>query len=296
MKLNLNTFHQMRNLIKTALATALLIVCTNTVDAQSTQLFAPADSIIRIELRYLHPFYKQVENQGLLSGIYDFSFSHPLKNNWNLNFSLPLLFAKYDREEDYYFDTSSSTLNTNAVGNIMIGVNKNNQLKNNRLISLYLQLYLPTSPKDYDEASEYALYANLYDAQKYLGNVTTFLTKIAYQTRPQTGWFYSIQGGFQYHYNFDFADNRDLYLNYGLTGGYIANNITFSSEYMGIINLTNSIFPDFRDRMFDSFAFGIHYNTGNFNPSLFYSFYTREDIRDFMSGTLGIKLAYRFAK
>lgn len=188
------------------------------IKAQSAQLFTPTDSVARIELRYLHPFYKSIDNQGLLRGNYDFTISYPINSKWNIQASVPLLFTKYE-DVDYYNPTysyghgdgdygygysygydyydSEVTHKDNFIGNIMIGINTNRYLQKSRVLSLDLQLYLPTAPHKYDPLS-IAAGANLCEYQKYLYDVTTIATKVTYASNPETGWFYSLCGGTQF--------------------------------------------------------------------------------------------------
>jgi hypothetical protein len=299
----------MNSFIKSSFVGITLTLLTTLVNAQSTQLFSPADSVARIELRYLHPFYEELDKQGLLSGGYDFTVSYPINNKWNIQASIPLLFSKYDI--DYYqypdggygyggygyFETTTVTEKDNAIGNIMIGINSNRFLRNNRVFSFDLQLFLPTSPKEFNKAIDYAGYANLYEFQKYFGDVTSIAAKANYASNPETGWFYSLSGGSVFLIGgSDSGIDEDFCFSYALGAGYKVKSIAFSLDYQGLINLTNDAFNDFRDRMFDAINIGAHYSIGNFQPSLIYSLYTRDDIRDMVTGTLGIKLAYRFAK
>ncbi|MCT4643345.1 MAG: hypothetical protein N4A74_00055 [Carboxylicivirga sp.] len=288
----------MNCLIKQLLPALLLLLSFNASQAQSSQLFTPADSVPVVELRYLHPFYESVDKQGLLSGGYDFTLSYPMNNNWNIQVSLPLLFAKYEVESlDFYgsYGANVITKNDNAVGNIMIGANYNQHQANNRTFSFMGQIYLPTAPHNLTEAVEYVAYANFNEVQKYLGNTTTILAKVAYSSFPKNSMFYSLNGGFQYQIAGDEAlVENEFYTNLGFTTGYNFNSVAVSADYAALIVLGEGDFEKFRDRMVDVLSLGIHYTKGKFNPGIFYSFYTQEDYRDLTSGVLGIKLAYRF--
>ncbi|MCG8376466.1 MAG: hypothetical protein MI702_08275 [Chlorobiales bacterium] len=275
--------------------------------AQSTQLFSPSDSVPKIELRYLHPFYKSLDKQGLLSGGYDIAFSYPINRTWNVQASIPLLFAKYEFESYYYgygggygygyLEPDVISKKDNAIGNIMIGVQSNRFLQKNRVFSFDLQLFLPTAPKDYNDAADYAAYANVYEFQKYLWDVTSVAVKGTYSSNPESGWIYAMSGGVMYLIGGSNSGlDDDLCVSYMLGTGYKVKSFTFGIDYQGLINLTNDFLNDFRDRMFDAVNIGAQYSFGNFQPSLFYSVNTRNDLRDFVSGTLGLKLAYRFAK
>ncbi|WP_430817266.1 hypothetical protein [Carboxylicivirga sp. RSCT41] len=294
----------MTRLIKISILGMIIALPTTLVKGQSTQLFSPADSVARLEMRYLHPFYKLVDKQGMLSGVYDFSISYPINSKWNIQASVPLLFAKYDVTNYYgygggygYGDSHTvSTIKDNAIGNIMLGINANSFFNNSRVFSFNLQLFLPTAQDDND-AVDYAVYANLYELQKYFSDVTSVTAKATYAYIPGSGLFYSLSSGAVYLIaGSDSGFDNDFCLSYAFSGGYKINKLAFGIDYLGFINLTNDVFDDFRDRMFDALTIGAHYSIGNFEPSLFYSVYTRDDIRDVISGTLGIKLAYRFAR
>lgn len=283
------------------------------IKGQSAQLFTPPDSVARLELRYLHPFYESVDNQGLLSGNYDFTLSYPINNRWSIQASIPIIFSKYDLDNSYSYDggyggytgAKTTTLKDNFIGNIMIGVNTNHYQQKSRVLSLDLQLYLPTAPHKYDPLS-IAAGTNLCEYQKYLYDVTTIATKVTYASNPETGWFYSLSGGAQLLIGkSDYVgDDNDLYFSYALRTGYKIKSFAFGLDYNGIIKLTHTETDayryrrshEFRDRMFDAINVSAHYSLNNFQPSIFYSVYTRNDLRDIISGTLGIKLAYRFAK
>ena len=287
--------------------TIILLATLGKVNAQTSQLFTPADSVAKIELRYLHPFYKSLEKQGLLSGCYDITISYPINPKWNIQASLPLLFAKYEYADVSYFvfnedggsyqEPNMISINDNAIGNIMIGVQSNRYFKNNKAFSFDLQLFLPTAPKDNNDALEYATFANASEFQKYLEDVTSISTKGTYASNPESGWFYALSGGLMYLIgSADSGLDDDLCMSYMLGTGYKVKSLALGIDYQGLINLTNDSFDDFRDRMFDVVNFGAQYSFGNFQPSLFYSVYTRDDLSDIVSGTLGIKLAYRFTK
>jgi len=299
--------------------TAILLVFMFKTNAQSSQLFTPADSVAKIELRYLHPFYKSIEKQGLLSGCYDITISYPINPKWNIQASIPLLFAKYEYQDIGYYDPRYSygggygggygygygfnydpdiiSIKDDAVGNIMIGVQSNRYFKNNKTFSFDLQLFLPTAAKDGNDALEYATFANASEFQKYLGDITSITANGTFASNPSSGWFYALSGGLMYLMGgADSGIDDDLCMRYMLGGGYKVKSLAFGIDYQGLINLTNDSFDDFRDRMFDVVNIGAHYSFGNFQPSLFYSVYTRDDLSDIVSGTLGIKLAYRFTK
>ena len=293
----------MNRFLPVSILGVIMTLTTTLTKAQSTQLFSPADSVARLELRYLHPFYDYIDKNKIISGAYDIAFSYPISDNWKLMASIPYGVAKYEIELDYleYSDPLISNpfdVSKTAWGNLMLGATYCKKLNNSKYLNTQGSIFLPTaSHGSNNKALDYMLYGDLSEMHKYLNYVTTIFTKIAYGTIKQTAWNFELGGGLEYMFagsNATVAD--DLYLNYSFNGNYSFDQFALSADYTGLINLTTDEYDDFRDQMFDVFSLGAHYSAGNFQPSLFYSVYTRDDIRDVISGTLGIKLAYRFAK
>ena len=85
--------------------------------------------------------------------------------------------------------------------------------------------------------------------------------------------------------------DTELFLHFGLKGGYKFNKAWIWSEFNGVMIVTESG-TDIKDRTINQLVFGGQYDLGKFKPSIFYSIPLKDYMREYLNGVIGFKLEY----
>ncbi|WP_430811154.1 MULTISPECIES: hypothetical protein [unclassified Carboxylicivirga] len=291
----------MRKILWPFLFWSCLLFGTFTGNAQSARVLSPSDSIARMTLRYLHPFYKSLEKQHPFSGTYDLGFSYPLNKKWQINTSIPFGLAKYDvnlfqPEYDDPMLNHIKKISKTAWGNAMLGLSYSNKHRTAHYSYWQGFVFLPTATRGHNEAAPYMLMSNINEFHKYLSHATILGFEAAYGRQGPVRWHYELAAGFEYFLTGSRAMlSDDLYARYTLTGAYKLNSLLISADYSGLINISKTDLDAFRDRMYDVINIGIYYIGNIVQPGLFFAYNARDFYRDIADGSMGIKLSYRFA-
>jgi len=316
---------QMKFFFNLLLSTIVFVLIACNVHAQSTQFFTPNDSVPRIELRYQHPFYKSdntdmvkstVDKNPLYSAVYELAFSFPLSKSWQMHTSLPFCITDYQMtikgigQDGYggYYNPSQGLLDpllskdyvisesSKAWGNLMIGFSYSKALNKKHYLKWHSNVFLPTASRRKSGSVWHMMCSNATEIYRYANNATTLYTQIQYGSDKATGFNYFISGGFHGTTTGTQAIIEESFnLNYSLGGRFSTESITASCELMGLNNLKDG-YDNFHGKSLNSLNVGMHYTKGAFIPSFFYSMYLKDEMRDVVSGVLGIKLAYRITK
>jgi len=318
----------------TAVAFLLSFLSTSASFSQSTQLLHLSDTVPRLELRYLHTFFNDgqqdyaistMHKNPFYSATYEVAFSYPLNKALFLSASLPFSYTEYEMSiidlgyggygysdgdvgrggyggyvgDPLFLNETSYDHSEQAWGNIMLGLTYNKTYAKARKLQVQGQLFIPTASRGKSNSVWNMAARNMTEFFRYANNTTTVLTKVLYGTQQAQGWNYAISGGFYYTLTGTQAPvGDDLFMNYSLGGSYHFKNLAASCEFIGaaIVTEDSDNYDDFFDRTLNSANLGLHYTKGAFIPCIFYSTYLRANIREELPGILGVKLSYRFGK
>ena len=225
--------------------------------------------------RYLRPDFDGADCLSLLSGIYDFSVSIPVSSKLNIEASVPFVTIA---------DTCGWDSTENAVGNIYVGLRHFLKSTAEKGITLSLGVFLPTvSENDYSPYF-FAASTNYYEFQKYIPNVMTVYGNIAQFLIKSNGLLLNMEIGpdvwIPARGNWE---GMELLVHYGLSAGYRMNAFTFKAELGGRKVITES------GNFTHIVALGVQSHRGSFRPGIFYKMYLNEEMREGISGVIGIK-------
>ncbi|GEM_PF-6442339 len=313
----------MNHFFRVILIITISSFCALTSKSQSAYQQLPANSNSHFGIQFMRPLYKGLESQKLYSGVYELFYSQAVSSNWRLNFSMPIskFSATYSISTfnfkpiqptyvdsymyNYVFNDAGdpvfiNTIESSAqgVGNLSLGASYIKE-SSNRYNKYLFELSIPTATRGNIAVINHMYFTDIINFHKYSNNVTTLSSKYLFGNKVDKGWNYFTSIGMQFCFTGKAADiNDDLYLNYGIGGGYKTKSIAAAIEVIGIGNLTgdSSDFDNIPDRTLNMASFGIHWVKGRFKPSLFYSHYLKDALNDRTSGTLGFKVAYNLAK
>ncbi|UCH98170.1 MAG: transporter [Candidatus Aminicenantes bacterium] len=238
---------------------------------------SPTDKT-KLGFRYLRPDFKGDVSLSFLSGVYDLSVSIPTGSRLNIVGVFP--FASMGVEGDE---------SESGIGNIYIGLQHRLKSTVEKGISLSLGVFLPTMSEDKLAVCLIGIFTNYYEFQKYMPNVLTIYGNLAYHHIKSEGLMLGLEIGPKLAIPTKNGGDAELYAHYGLSGGYRTGGIAFKAELAGIAVITEEV-DDFGDRFIHSLAFGLQWVRGSIRPGIFYKIYLKEEMKDIVSGVLGIKL------
>jgi len=265
--------------MKSVIAGIFIFLLPFVVSAQSFLLQdVPADET-KLGFRYLRPDFKEGDGLTFLSGVYDFSVSIPVGSKVNIVGSLP--FGVIGVEG---VDTES------GIGNIYVGLQHRLNSTAEKGLSASLGIFLPTMPEDKFSVFLIGVYSNYFEFQKFFPNTLTVYGNLAYHRIKSNGWMFNLEIG--PNIMIATGDNdadTEVLIHYGLSGGYRVHDVAFKAELAGMAILTEDV-DEFGDRFAHMLAFGVQWTRGPVRPGIFYKIYLKEELRDVVSGVIGIKL------
>ncbi|NIM13500.1 MAG: hypothetical protein GTO45_15415 [Candidatus Aminicenantes bacterium] len=231
----------------------------------------------KLGFRYLRPEFKEADLSGL-SGVYEFSLSIPVGSRLNLVGSLPLSIVNITGAE-----------NEGSIGNIYVGLQSRLKSSRQNVFSLSLGVFLPTMSEENVDTAFVGIFSNYYEFQKFIPNTWTVYGNLAYHRIKPYGVIYGFEIGPNIMIPTEEGGETEVYIHYGISLGYRLDYIDIKAEWTGIGIITEDV-DDFGDRFVHSITFGIFWNRSFLRPGIFYQIYTREGIRETVSGVLGIRL------
>jgi len=266
---------------KSIIAGIFIFFLTFFISAQSFILENPPIDKTRFEFRYLRPFFEGSSELSFLSGVYDFSVSIPVGSKMNIIGSIPFVIMGGD-----WLGTETQS----GIGNIYIGLGHRLKSTTEKGMTLSFGAFLPTTPDDKYSVPLLGVSTNYIELQKYFFNALTIHGNVAYHRRHSNGLMYDLEfGPYLMIPTKGEGGEMELFLHYGLSCGYRMKDFVLKAEFAGIGIITEKI-DDFSDRFFHALTFGVLWYHGSIRPGIFYKLYLNKDLRDSVSGVLGIKL------
>ncbi len=264
--------------MKLVMAGIFVLFLAVIVSAQSFILQDPPVDKTRFSFQYLRPDFKGDDSLSFFSGAYDLTVSIPVGSQLNIVGALP--FATLGVEDE----TES------GIGNIYLGLRHRLKSTAEKGLSLSLGVFLPTMPEDKWSVFLMGVYSNYYEFQKYMPNVLTVYGNVAYHHIKSEGLMLGMEIGPKLAIpTKDSEGDTELFLHYGLSAGFRTGGVAFKAELAGIGIITEEA-DNFGDRFVHMLAFGVQWVRGSIRPGIFYKIYLKEELRDIVSGVIGIKL------
>ncbi len=273
----------MRNL-KTFMVYMILFVSVSMLSAQTLDLQNIPNDKMQFGISYDKAFYSNEYsdyNMSALSGVYQINANIPISSKFNIIGDIPYVITNYEIN----FVGFSQSFSENGIGNIFIGLQTNSKLVNNKKSIFTLGLYLPTCSKN---GALWGLLADDYYFPKYYPNLFSMYFNYAYHKINTQGFNYGFELGpdlsipTKSNYN-----KTELYIHYGVIGGYQINKLLFNLEFLGYGIITEHV-NNFGDRFINMVNIGAQWKGTTITPKIFYKIYLRNDIRHTVDGVLGL--------
>jgi hypothetical protein len=237
-------------------------------------------------LRYLRPDFDRDTELTLLSGVYDLTFNVPVSPTSNVVGSIP--FSS--------FGVKNSDTERN-VGNLYLGYQAKLSNTDYKQSVMSLGVFLPTAPTENTSANFMGLFSNYYQIEKYVPEMLTLYGNYTYRRANADGALFGLEIGPNIFIptGADDANESELFLHYGVTGGFQLSQLTIYTELTGIGLLTENDL-DAEDRFSHFLALGAHWNGKSMHPGIYYEFYLDEEMKEYwhINGVFGLKLDASF--
>jgi len=236
----------------------------------------PVDEKLSIGLKVNKPFFKKSEygdNPSGTSGVYKLYGYFPLKKNWQINAEVPLVVAKMGET------------NETGLGNLYVELQK--ALNANKTTYMAFGLYIPTMSSEKYERMMIGFLSDPFHILQYAEGLT-FNSTIGYNLREKPGVIFGVDIGPDLFIPTSESGDVELFLHYGIKGGYRFNAVSTWAEISGMMVTTEegSLDEKWNNQLF----LGAQYNRSTFRPGIFYGIYLDKDLREGISGILGLNL------
>jgi hypothetical protein len=266
--------------IKVKIAGIIVFLLPFIVSAQSFLLQEPATDKPRISFRFSHLFFER-GHLSFPSGVYDLSVSVPV--NRKLSF---ICAAPFSVVTDTNWDESE-----NSFGNISVGLQYRLKSKQGEVTGITGGVIIPTASSDKEGSLLIGMFTNMLEFPKFSPRVLTIYGNFAHHFIKPTGWIFDVEIGprILIPTEDDEFNDTQVFINYGLAGGYRLKKIDLKAELAGMVIVTGHA-VDIGDRFYHIAALGAQWNQGRIRPGVYYALYLKKEMSDFISGVIGIKL------
>jgi hypothetical protein len=267
---------------KPLLSVILIILLYGLLSAQGFQIEQPPADHPRIDLTFLHPSFESDYNLTALSGIYHVDLNFPVSKNLNLVLGIP------------YSTWSSDTPDTeHGFGNFFAGIQTRSSDTTGLKPSGTFGVFFPTASEDKSYSNILSMYTQYQHFYRYVPNVFTIVANGDWYGNNKGNSFYILEFGSRIWIPTGTESDNDVevILNYGVNGGVEFDPVAVSLEVAGQFFMTSDQ-GAISDRFTHTLSFGMNWIRGNFNPSIFYSLYLKENLSDVVTGMLGIRFCY----
>lgn len=269
--------------MKAIIAGIVIFLLPLVISAQLFILQDPPSSKPKLTFKYFRPHFKEAEGSlTFLSGLYELHLSIPVNAKLNVVGSVP--FMEYGWKSSYYDDEGES-----AFGDIFIGLQYLLKKTDRQATAVCFGVYVPTAPEEKEGPVILGLATNYYKLPQYFPNVLTIYGDISHHIFTANGLLLNVELGPYFMIPTKGGGDSELFIHYGLSGGYRVNPVDFNVEIAGVGILTEEA-DAFGDRFMNMLGFGVQWNRGWIRPGIFYQIYLKKSMSDSISGVIGIKL------
>jgi len=260
------------------------LLLLKTAFAQTFNLQSIPTNKSNFSLRFIHPKMKTITDLSTFSGVYEFSLNIPVSSKLNFVSSIPYITANYELDYGFF----KHKFDEGGAGNIFIGLQTNKEEINEKKSIVSFGLFLPSADENISLFGVYSDYCNF---GKYFPNVLTLYFNYAYHNLKPNGFRFGIEVSPNILIpTKDTGMESELYLRYGISTGYKAQQFLFNLELLGIAIISEDI-ETFEDRFVHSLNFGSAWIVDNIVPKIFYKIYLKDEISEIIDGVLGIGIS-----
>jgi len=269
------------NSIKTKLIYLQMFLSINVCLSQTINLQTVPDSTKQFGISFDKIFFlNNYSKMSLFSGVYQIYFNIPISSKWNLISSIPYINASY--EIDNYW--GKYTYSKKAFGNIFIGIQTKKKIINNSVSFFSAGVFLPTAEEN---IALNGIFSNYYDIQKFIPNSLGLYLNYANHRIIAENFNVAFEVGPNFIIPIgDNNSNGEVFLHYGINGGYKINKLFFNVELIGMFILTRDT-DDIKDRFVNMLNFGTQWKGSVISPKIFYKIYLNDEISRLVDGVLG---------
>lgn len=252
------------------------------VSAQGYQMEGPQGDGLQLGFRFFHPDFKENDRLSFFSGLYQFSISVPVSKKLDVVGRLPLGAVGGD-------DIESET----GFGNFYTGLRYKFINTEKKKASLSIGVYWPTASKEKMSAAIIGMFSDYSRYFQFFPETVILSLNYTYYYYMPSGWFFGTEVGPDVmlpkkEYG---REEVELFVHYGLTGGYRFKSVELKAEFVGIGIVTEDV-EEPADRFNNELILGAKYIGGRVQPGLFYKFYLNSNTREFVSGAFGFSIDY----
>jgi hypothetical protein len=233
---------------------------------------------ISVGLKVNRPFLKDSDGYSNLSGVYKIYGYFSLKNNWLISAEIPLVVAEW-KDNEY-------RTNNTGLANLHIEVKK--AFNANKTSYVAFGFFIPTPG---DAKYRRMIIGFISDSYRY-GHYKEGFTingTIGYNLRNIPGAIFGVEIGPNLFIPTWEDGELELFIHYGVNGGYNFNKISVWAEFLNICSITEYGYEYSR---FNQMLLVIQLNSGKFRPGISYGIFLNKDLRT--NGILGLNFQFVF--
>ena len=258
----------------------IMFIAIDVLSAQTLDFQTIPNNKKQFGFSFKKAFYSTNRNTTTLSGVYELSANIPLSSKLNIIGNIPYINTSYDI--DYGFGQYSYS--ESFLGNIFIGLQTKPQIMENRISSFTFGLLLPTTS---ERAALSGALSDYYYYPTYFQSRIGLYFNYAYHYINTEGLNYGLELGPNLLVATEINSATELFVHYGITGGYQINKLLLNVEVIGFASITSDV-KNFDDRFINMFNIGAHWMGKTLTPIIFYKVYLRNEIRHNIDGVLSL--------
>ena len=263
----------------------LLFTVSSPAMSQNLYVHPLPQETIRIDAKYLRPYFtwNAFVKMKTVTGLYDIFVNMPMVKNYNIYADIPIIVQAYDEQ------THGS-----GIGNLYLGLHSRSDSLDKRYSSTSFGIFFPTITPNIAALNFLGVYASFQEPQKAMINTLTLYANYVYLLGEHHRRYVGIEMGPQvYIPTKSSAGPVGLFLHYGFSGGYAVSKLVFTSELLGLADLT-SAYETFSERFDHSLVLAASFEISGWRPTLFYQFVIDDQASQIVNGILGINVSLNY--
>ena len=266
--------------LKNILFFLVMFVTIDIISAQTLDFQTIPNTKKQFGFSFNKIFYSTHRDMSTLSGVYQLYANIPISSKLNIIANFPYINTSYS----VIYGFRNYSYSESGFGNIFIGLQTKSPTIENRRSTFTFGLFIPTASEG---ASFDGALADYYYFSKYFPNSIGFHFNYAYHYLNTEGLNYGLELGPNLLIASERNSETELFMHYGISGGYQIDQLLLNIEVIGIAIITENI-ENFGDRFVNMLNIGAQWRGAVFTPKIFYKIYLRNEIRHNVDGVLSI--------
>jgi hypothetical protein len=262
------------------LSVSVLGLCVPSLFAQNSIMRQQSGDSPLFGMRYLRPSFNWGADMSTFSGTFDLYCDVPVSSKISIVGDFP--FSAFSFK---WRDSES------GVGNVYLGFRNKMGSPERSFSSVELGMWLPTASEDENDLNALSIYGNYHELQRFIPNYVTVASKGSYHYRggQGQGGMISIEAGPELLIPTDDNQDTQLFVFYGISGGYYTPDAVFLIGFEGLY-LATADTDDWglEDKWAHYLVLGAHLVDTKVRPGLFYMLPFDKDTEEVIDGTFGI--------